>query len=616
VCGIVGLIRRGGVEIAQLEELTARLAHRGPDGHGTRLLSAGHVGLGHRRLAILDLSSAGAQPMCDETGTAWITYNGEIFNFRELRKQLRAQGHTFRTETDTEVLLALYRREGLRMLARLRGMYAFVLHDTRSGETFYARDPIGIKPLYLRELDDGVALASEPDVLRGLGSTSLDMLSLLRAIMFLYPPGPRFGLREVRRVAPGEVGRIDPDGKITLLPFGPILPDLRGPGSLTRSPETTLLAEDLRSSVREHLTADVQVGLAFSGGLDSSVLARLVSDESTRPVRLYSFVSQMADSADRLDDREVTLAAARRLGFEVSEVEFTGPLVPVVDRMVGAIGEPVADPAAIAFLRIAERARTEGRYVMLSGHGADELLAGYRRHVVAAALLDRPRLARMTSLLTAVSGGDLNRLHKIFRERQEYWPILLQCVLCPADLHEVLVPELANTPLEELLDPLMHIAADSAGASGLRRAMHLDFNSYLPDQNLNHLDKVSMAFGVEGRVPYLTPPVVSTCAYYPDDALIEALRGKAPLRQVAGQLGVLGVAAKPKRGFGIPLTRLVSGAWDEIRARLTDPRAPAGMLWNPVLVRRIQDSSTPVVDPRIVLTMLVIDKWMESDRSA
>jgi asparagine synthase (glutamine-hydrolysing) len=615
VCGIVGLVRRSGVALTQLEELTSRLAHRGPDGHGTTLLNGGRVGLGHRRLAILDLSPAGAQPMSDETGTAWITYNGEIFNFRELREQLRAQGHTFRTETDTEVLLTLYRREGLRMLARLRGMYAFVLHDTRSGETFYARDPIGIKPLYLRELDDGVALASEPDVLRGLGATSIDMLSLLRALMLLYPPGPRFGLREVRRVAPGEVGRIDPDGKITLLPFGPILPDLRGPGSLTRSPETTVLTDDLRSSVREHLTADVPVGLAFSGGLDSSVLARLVSEESTRPVRLFSFVSQMADSADRLDDRDVTLEAARRLGFEVSEVEFTGALVPVVDRMVGAIGEPVADPAAIAFLRIAERARAEGRYVMLSGHGADELLAGYRRHIVAATLLDRPRLARIISLAAAWFGGDLNRIHKIFRERPDYWPILLQCVLCPADLHEVLVPELANTSLEDLFDPLMNIAGDSAGASGLRRAMHLDFNSYLPDQNLNHLDKVSMAFGVEGRVPYLTPPVVSTCAYYSDAALIESWRGKAPLRKIAAELGVVGAAAKPKRGFGIPLTRLVSDGWDDIRARLTDPRAPGRMLWNPALLRRIQDSSISVVDPRIVLTMLVIDRWMEYDRS-
>jgi asparagine synthase (glutamine-hydrolysing) len=206
VCGVVGLVRRGGVSPAQLEALTARLAHRGPDGQATTLLSGGRVGLGHRRLAILDLTTAGAQPMSDQTGAIWITYNGEIFNFAELRDQLRAQGHSFRSETDTEVILELYRREGLRMLARLRGMYAFVLHDARSGETFYARDPVGIKPLYMRELDDGVALASEPCVLRGLGSTSLDTRSLLRAVMFLYPPGAHFGVNEMRRVAPGEVG--------------------------------------------------------------------------------------------------------------------------------------------------------------------------------------------------------------------------------------------------------------------------------------------------------------------------------------------------------------------------------------------------------------------------
>ena len=610
MCGIVGLVRRGGVSPEQLESLTARLAHRGPDGQAIKLLSGDRVGLGHRRLAILDLTTAGAQPMSDETGAIWITYNGEIFNFAELRDQLRSLGHSFRSGTDTEVILELYRREGLRMLARLRGMYAFVLHDSRSGETFYARDPVGIKPLYLRELDDGVALASEPCVLRGLGPTTLDTRSLLRALMFLYPPGAHFGLNELRRVAPGEVGRIDPDGKITLLPFGRILPDLCGPGSLTRSPDAATLVEDLRWAVREHLTADVPVGLAFSGGLDSSVLARLVSEEATRPVRLYSFVSTRSHSADRLDDREVTLEAARRLDFEVTEVELTDPLLRVVDRMVDAIDEPVADPAAIAFLLIAQKARSEGRYVMLSGHGADELLAGYRRHLVAAAFLERPRTARVIATVAGAFGRDLNRLGKIFRERRDYWPTLLQCLLCPSDFHDVLTAELAATPLDELLEPLTAIATQSAGASGLRRAMHLDFHSYLPDQNLNHLDKVSMAFGVEGRVPYLTPPVISTCAYYSEGALISAFRGKAPLREAALRLGVVGAAGKPKRGFGIPLTQLVSDGWREIRECLTDPGAPSRELWSPSLLRRIRESARPIADPRLVLTMLVLDKWM------
>lgn len=615
MCGIVALIQPGGVALPRLHALTALLAHRGPDAHGTKLLCEGRVGLGHRRLSILDLSDAGAQPMCDRTGTAWITYNGEIFNYRALRDELLALGHTFRTETDTEVLLALYRREGLRMLARLRGMYAFVLHDTTTGETFYARDPVGIKPLYIRQLDDGVALASEPGPLRRLGSVSLDIVPLLRALMFLYPPGADFGMREIRRVAPGEVGRIDPNGKITSLPFGHILPDLRGPGSLTPAPTTSTLLDDLRRSVREHLTADVPVGLAFSGGLDSSVLARLVSDEATRPVRLYCVVSPAARRSDRVDDRAATLEAARRLGFEVSEVEPNHRLLEVLDRMVRAVGEPVADPGAIAFLGIAERARAEGRYVMLSGHGADELLAGYRRHLVAATLLDRPRLARLTAIAGLAFGGNLGRLRTIFRERQDHWLSLLQCVLWPCDLPDVLAEDLAATPLEQLIEPLTAITHAGGGASGLRRAMQLDFRSYLPDQNLNHLDKVSMAFGVEGRVPYLTPPVISTSAYYSDRALIEAFRGKAPLRKVAAELQTGEAAAKPKRGFGVPLTRLVTANWDDIRERLTDLRASGRMLWNPALVRRLRESRCPILDPRLAFTMLVLDKWMEWSRS-
>jgi asparagine synthase (glutamine-hydrolysing) len=610
VCGVVAIVSRPGVDAGLVGRLTAALAHRGPDGEGIRLLDDGRVALGHRRLAILDLSPAGLQPMSDAAGEVWITYNGEIFNYVELREALHGRGHRFRSATDTEVLLALYREEGMRMLRRLRGMYAFVLHDTRTRETFYARDPVGIKPLYLRRLPDGVALASEPAVLGRLGPNTLDLLPVLRSLMYLYPAGESFGVREIRRVLPGEVGRVDPAGTITPLPFGPVLPDGRGPGADELSAGVDDLEAALRHAVREHMTSDVPVGIAFSAGLDSSLVARLAADETTKPVRLYSFFSRARTREERLDDHRAITRGAASLGLRLSVVEASPAFLADLDRVVGAVGEPVADPAAIAFLAIAERARAEGHYVLLSGHGADELLAGYRRHLVASRLLAHPGAARALALAGGSLPGDLGRLSQVFREPRRHWLALLPSVVRPCELPPLLSPDLVPASLEPLLAPITGVAARSDGAPALRRGMHLDFHTYLPDQNLNYLDKIGMAHGVEGRVPFLTPPVLSVCGALAERDLVAGARGKLALRRLGGRLLPPEIVGRPKRAFGIPLRQCLHREWDAIRSRLTSPSAPSRFLWNPALLATLGRSAKPPLPPLRLYTMLVIDGWL------
>lgn len=618
MCGIVAVLSRTPVDREMFTAMTRSLAHRGPDGEGVKFLVDGRIALGHRRLAILDLSDAGLQPMCDAGERIWITYNGEIFNYRALRAELEADGHRFRTTTDTEVLIALYEREGMRMLRRLHGMYAFVVHDGRTGDTFYARDPIGIKPLYIREFAGGVGFASEPATLRPLGPATPDMLPLIRSLMFLYSPGADFGIREIRRVPPGETGRIAPDGTLSIIPEGQFLPDGRGPTPYTPAPDAEAFEATLRASVREHLTSDVPVGVMFSGGLDSSVIAALAAEESERPVRLFSLTSDRRRPEERLDEPEHVRNAAARLGLALSSVEAPDGILAELDRVVRAIGEPVADPASVASQAIAEQARREGHFVLLSGHGADELLGGYRRHLVARHIMSRPWLPRLLVAARNLPSSALSRLGEVFTEDGRHWLPLLHGLVRPRGLSGFLssdaTAEISNhggrNPIDGLLAPFEAAAAGTVGADPLRRSMDLDMRTYLVDQNLNYLDKVTMMHGVEGRFPFLTPPVLSDAATFGPDALVRGRKGKLILREIARKILPAELLDYPKRGFGLPLRHLIGRDWDGVRDRLADMNSRSLRLWDPALLRRLRDADGPPSECRTLFTMLVIDSWL------
>jgi len=618
MCGIVAVLSRSPVDRDLFADMTRSLAHRGPDGEGMMFLAGGRVALGHRRLAILDLSDAGLQPMCDSGERIWITFNGEIFNYGALRAELEAQGYRFRSTTDTEVLIALYEREGMRMLRRLRGMYAFVLHDVRTGETFYARDPIGIKPLYVRGFSGGIAFASEPAVLRQLGPVTPDLLPLIRSLMFLYPPGTEFGVREIRRVPPGEAGRIAPDGTLSVIPEGRFLPDGRGPTPYTPSPDAATVAATLRASVREHLTSDVPVGIMFSGGLDSSVVAVLAAEETSRPVRLFSLFSDRRRRGERLDEPANVRAAADRLGLPLSPVEPPAGILAELDRVVRAIGEPVADPAAVAARAIAEQARREGHYVLLSGHGADEIYGGYRRHLVARHILSHSWLPRLLAAARNLPVTTLGRLGQVFSEERRHWLPLLHSIVRPHDLARVMstdaMVELSaggrGDALGGLLAPFDTAAAGTRGAEPLRRSMDLDFRTYLVDQNLNYLDKVAMMHGVEGRFPFLTPPVLSDAACIGPGDLVRGRTGKIILREIARKLLPAELLAYPKRGFGLPLRHMMERDWHGVRDRIAAMDGRSLRLWNPGLLRRLRDGAEPPQDCRTLFTMLAIDSWL------
>jgi asparagine synthase (glutamine-hydrolysing) len=604
MCGVAALISADGADPGQIEAMAGALDHRGPMGGGIVILDEGRVALGHRQLRILDRSDACLQPMTDRDGLVWIAYNGYVANHLLLRRELQAGGQSFTSETDTEVLLALYLREGIRMVRRLDGMFAFLLHDVRSRTTYYARDSLGIKPLYLRALRHGVALASEPTALRSLGPNSLDLLPVVHSLMLHYPPGAGFGIREIRRVQPGEVGAIGSDGRITRLS---VEFDATPTGSFHRA-ASDRLHQVLTASVRDHLTSAQPVGVSFSGGVDSTLLAGLVAEQDRRDVKLFSMVPFGAVPKERLDDPARIRRVAAALGLEWVPIS---PPPSLVDRLTAAIrhmGEPITDFASIAALEIARAAREHGVRVLLSGHGSDELFGGYRRHVVAARILAAEPAAYAVRRLGRVLGPDFRRLAEVLRRPREQWLALMSCVVSPYALERLLAPEVRCQlgPAEQVLEPIS--AAHPVHGSPLDRLMYFDQRTMLPARNLNYLDKVSMGFGVEARVPYLGSPVVRYARGIRSADLVGGLTGKVPLRRVLARvLGRRAVGVASKRGFGIPVHDMMRREWKAVLERLDDGGSPTQSFWHPNVLAQLPNGG---LHSQLVASMLAIDAWM------
>jgi asparagine synthase (glutamine-hydrolysing) len=398
MCGITGY--QGEFEPTLLDAMTAAVAHRGPDGRGTVVLhTAGQpaTGLGHRRLAIIDLSAAGQQPMTVDPDAGGgmragltLTFNGEIYNYRELRTELAAQGHRFRTATDSEVLLHLYERDGLDMLERLNGIFAFAIHDGRDagrpdgverGALFIARDPLGVKPLYYAETECGFLFASEIKALlrdRRL-PRNIDPVALHEMLAYLWTPAPRTMLASVRKLEPGAAlivhgGRVQRRWRYYRVPCD---------GVLDRRPAAQVaaeLTEHIATAVQRQLVADVPVGAFLSGGLDSSAVVAMM--RRARPgERIHCFCA--GTGAAREDGFPSDLPYARRiarlLDIDLHEVIIDPGVIDRLEEMVVLLDEPQADPAPINALLISETARSMGIPVLLSGAGGDDILGGYRR---------------------------------------------------------------------------------------------------------------------------------------------------------------------------------------------------------------------------------------------
>jgi asparagine synthase (glutamine-hydrolysing) len=570
MCGIAGIYHYGApdrpVDVDLLHAMTASVAHRGPDGQG--LWHAPGIGLGHRRLAILDLSESGRQPMVDPAAGVAVTYNGEIYNFRELRRLLEQKGHRFTSTSDTEVLLAGYREWGPDVVRRISGIFAFAIWDARRRELFLARDPIGVKPLFyadhagmLRFGSEVKAILTDPAVDRAPDYEALDAF-----MTFSYTPAPATGFARVRQLLPGQCATYTPGGGRLWSYWEP--PYDERPATLdfrTAVEEFTRLFDRVTAA---QMVSDVPVGAFLSGGLDSAAVVRAMRRAGCGPVHTLT----VGFDVPGFDERDAARQAAERLGVEWQAQEVSVDAAALLPALSRHMEEPTADSSMLPVYLLCREARRRFT-VAMSGDGADEILAGYetyratrlasyyrmlpaalRRHVLTPlARLIPPSDTKYSTHLVAnrfVDGAELGpgRDHcswrTIFNDR------LKRRLYSEAFLRAAA----GSDPVGAYARHVADVPAEREWLAGL---LHADTAFYLPNDMLVKVDRMSMASGLEVRVPFLDVEVVRFCASLPGDLKLH--RGKIRKHLLRASLrDTLSEAAlnRPKSGFNVPL-----GTW-------------------------------------------------------
>ncbi|CAN5488741.1 amidotransferase 1, exosortase A system-associated [soil metagenome] len=541
MCGIVGSVTAapapaGGWVTAQLPAL----AHRGPDARGARSF-AGGCELGHTRLRILDLSSAGDQPMSNEDGTVWTAFNGELYNFPELRAGLVRRGHTFRSSTDTEVLVHLYEEEGDRLVSALHGMFAFAVWDTRSEELLLCRDRLGIKPLYYRVDGAGLRFASEARVLAE-ASEALDVGSVHAYLRLGWVPGPQAIFAGVQELPPGHVLRWR-RGRATLERYWSSRP------GTTATVDDVELRETVSDAVNRHLVADVPAGIFLSAGVDSALIAHLAAEKGDA-------VSAYTVAFDDGEDESADAAAlAQRFGLRHTVVPVPGSEVPdSLDRIIASMDQPTVD--GVNSWVISQAVRAAGLTVALSGLGGDELFRGYStfRHVprlVAAGRLGARLPASVRDLVLRPVAATSRTRHSRGRRALEatltggrglaYGSV--RGLFSSGQLSE-LWPASAD-----IAGPLVH--QGPGDGDGTATVGQLELNNYLPYQLLRDTDAASMAHSLEVRVPLLDDAIVALVLKSPGLGKSDLVRAIDP--------SLAWLARRPKRTFTLPFASWMRG---------------------------------------------------------
>jgi asparagine synthase (glutamine-hydrolysing) len=614
MCGISGLIARDGrPDEAAVVRMNDALAHRGPDAGGT--WAQGRGVLGHRRLSIIDLSAAATQPFLNEDETIGAIVNGEIYNFVELRADLVARGHVFRSNSDCEVVVHLYEEYGADFVARLSGMFALAVWDPKGGRLLLARDRAGKKPLFYRRLPDGaLAFASEAHALvRAFPRYAVtpDLEAIDEYLTLQYVPTPRTGYRDIFKLPAAHFAVIGRDGEPRIERYWtkPSGPELTGSEDDLAAELLSLLGQ----AVKRRLMADVPLGAFLSGGLDSSTIVALMATQSTRPVQTFSIGFPHADDSELAWARQV----ATRYGTVHHEAVVTPAMTDVIVESVRHHGEPFADSSAVAMHYLAKMTR-EHVTVALSGDGSDETLAGYTRYSTAQlahvhdALPASLRGAYRTALGTIVRAaaphmaGFVDHMGEGEGARYPY----IMCQFTHEEKQALHGPALRAASNGSVRRRFERVLAESHRASRLGRLIDLDWHTYLADDINAKVDIAAMAHSLEVRCPFLDTQVVEFASRLPRRMLMR-LQGKHLLRRAVRDLVPSAILRRHKRGFGLPLRRwMKEDLGTMVRDVLLDRRSRERGLFDPREVRRLIDAIDRERDaPDRVWTLLVLELW-------
>jgi asparagine synthase (glutamine-hydrolysing) len=630
VCGIAGCYQQAdGQKLVDI--MSDRISHRGPDATGTwsHEDDRAAVQLGHRRLSIIDLSTAADQPLSKDGLT--LVYNGELYNYRELRAELTTGGTRFTTSSDTEVVLEAWRSWGPAALRRFRGMFAFALLDTGTGDLVLARDPLGIKPLYYLPRGGGVVFASELKALVTAAGSELRIEpgALVASMLYYWLPEQRCAIDGVQKLPGGSWARFRPDGTFSVQQYWRIADVAAGAAGADID-----LGPVIKESVAAHLVSDVPVSSFLSGGLDSSIIT-VLAHQADAGIDAYTITFRPEDQRLEAmpDDAVYARKVAARYGISLHEIEISPDIVSLLPRMVDVLDEPIGDPAAINTLLMCEAARERGVKVILSGMGADELFGGYRKHlacVLASKYHRLPTGVRRTIVRSAVDrlpvsvhGRGLRhaRWAKRFltfaelpeepRFRRSY------TLYDPGELAALVSPDLAGH-VGQIIEEHSEIYHDNALRDEVNRMCLADARMFLPGLNLAYTDRASMAASVEVRVPFVDPVVAQAAFSIEGSAKIRRRQGKVALKQAAESWLPREIVHRPKASFSAPLRAWVRGDLQEvIRDVLVGGElVTSGMIRRDALMQLIGDDQAGREDrSKQIWQLLTLELWYRHAQS-
>ena len=535
MCGISGLANCGNREV--LARMNAVQAHRGPNDSGIwdrRSPDGTYIALGSRRLSILDLSSGGHMPMSNEDGTVWITYNGEIYNFADLRHELEGKGHRFSSNTDTEAVIHLYEEMGGDCVTRLNGMFAFAICDLRGSQPvlFIARDHFGIKPFYYTLREGKLAFASEAKALLEVPGieTAIDLKALDQYLTFLWVPDPKTIFRGIFKLPAGH-SAIFRDGELKISQYWDLsFPPADHQFDLSQDEVAGEIRERFRYSVEQQMVSDVPLGAFLSAGLDSSSIVAMIAPKAKRPLRTYTitFPEKYRRGENALDDPAVPARLAKQLGCENQQIVVDPDVASLLPKLCWHMDEPTADPAILTAYLVCREASKDVT-VLLSGVGGDELFAGYRKYAAhywarLYSAIPKPLrslaengVARIPNLRGSGFKGPVRLLKKMLRSAalDPHDRFIRNCTYLDSQQRSAIYAGDIRQELHAFDSGLRHRECfdDAHHADFLNQMLYLDTKIFMTSLNLTYNDKMSMACSVEIRVPFLNRELAEFVAW-------------------------------------------------------------------------------------------------------
>ncbi|HIG69291.1 MAG TPA: asparagine synthase (glutamine-hydrolyzing) [Myxococcales bacterium] len=631
MCGIAGYAGLHDPEL--LRPMTDAMIHRGPDDSGTWYDADAEIGFGHRRLAIIDLSPAGRQPMSNADESIFITYNGELYNYLEHRERLAKKGYPFRSNSDTEVMIALYETMGIDFLNELNGIFAFALWDAKKRRLILARDHAGVKPLYYRQDGRKLYFASELKALLKVPGSSRELHtpSVPDYLTFLWVPGENTLLSGIKKLEPGHFA-IWEDGQLETKRWFNI--EYEPDESRTEAQWNEEVHDSFMNATKRQMVSDVPLGAFLSGGLDSSsIVACMRNVYPDREINTYTVRFDRGAMAREqgVDDYPYARKVAKAIGVRLKSVMLQPEVISLLPKMVYHLDEPDADPAVFPSYLISKLAREDGTTVLLSGTGGDEVFFGYRSHQAYRlyerfAWMSRFPISSMTRAGVKMSSSLLGAQNRYARRIAKFRRGLMQSGL---DRHLEVADWSSHAAREGLFNDSVFDSMDSWDSSESMRRYHDDFvgegelnlhshlliQTFLAAHNFLYTDKSSMAVGLEARVPFMDVELMRLCARIPERYKLKGNVTKNVLKNAMGRYLPRDLIHRKKTGFGAPLRKWIQDDLQEVIQFFLGPEQVSRRgIFNPDQVQRIvKENTAGRADHAYLIYALVnLELWMQS----